>query len=222
MKYDAVIFDKDGVLIDSTEIGFEWEHRMRARLINENGGDVDFEKAAELVEANRPEELREFMKQHDLSWKKLGEIEEKVADRKIERVRNGDIGLLKSTRDVLQRLDAKKAVLSNAPLKATNFVMEYYSLEKYFEKVVSPETSDMESYIRKRKPSTDMLDEILEEINSSNPLMVGDSASDVKLADNAGLDCCLVNPYRPYPELNPKYKFETLEKIQQISKLDFD
>ncbi|MFB6215684.1 MAG: HAD family hydrolase [Candidatus Nanohaloarchaea archaeon] len=216
MSYDAVIFDKDGVLVDSTEHGFEWEHRLRAKILSREGRDLDFEESRDVIEANTVEEMEEILKKKEASWKLLHEAEQTIAERKVEKLRKEHIELYPHVRDVLQAIELPKAVVSNAPRKPTEFVIDYYSLEQYFEAVFALPSDDMKKSVRMAKPSPEMLVKAMKALEAENPLMVGDSRFDIRAAERAGFDSCLVNPYSNSEKLDPDYRFDSIEGLRRI------
>lgn len=216
MKYDAVIFDKDGVLIDSMKDDFFWADKLRSELLREEGIDVDPEEIKEIVVAQHPSDLNEFMRKYNLTWDKIQHLEEAVAKKKIERLKRGEIDLYPEVEKVLEKISQPKALVSNAPLRTTEFVVEYYGLEDYFRKILSPSTDNMQKYIRKKKPNPEMVRKAIEALDAENPLMVGDTSDDMEVAENAGIDCCLVNPHKPYMNHDPKYRFDSLKGILEI------
>lgn len=216
MTYDAVIFDKDGVLIDSMKDDFVWADQLRAEILEKEGISVGPEDVKQIVVAQKPSDLDDFLATHDLNWETIQHLENRVADRKIKRLKNGEIGLHDSAREVLEKVKLPKAMVSNSPLRAAEFVVDYYSLEKHFEEVLSPSTDDMKDFIRKKKPNPEMVEEAIASMGASNPLMVGDTADDIEVARNAGIDCCLVNPYKPYVNHDPEYRFDSLKGVLEI------
>lgn len=65
MEYEAVIFDKDGVLVDSPEEGsMEWLFRARVDAAQSLGLDgFGMEEALKLVNAESNKEIEDFMEQ---------------------------------------------------------------------------------------------------------------------------------------------------------------
>ncbi|WEL19349.1 HAD family hydrolase [Candidatus Nanohalococcus occultus] len=216
MKYDAVIFDKDGVLIDSMEDGFAWADRLRQKLMRERGIELTAEDLKDIILAQKPSDLNRMLQNHGLTWEDLQSLERKVAERKIQRLKDGEISLYPAAEKVLDQIDQPKAVVSNAPLMTTEFVVQYYNLDHHFETVLSPTTDDMKEYVKRKKPNPEMVREAIEKMEADNPLMVGDTSDDMEVAENAGIDCCLVNPYKPYVNHDPEYRFDSLEGLLEV------
>lgn len=215
MNYDAVIFDKDGVLLDSMYDNFKWADKMRVELAQDMGKEIDMKDSRKIVTASTVEELKEAVEETGLEAETIREIEGDIAKRKIEKIKNGDISLFKDTRKVLESLELPKSVVSNAPLETTKFTVKNFGIEKHFETVKAPPLDDIHEFVRLKKPSVYMLEDVIERMNASNPVMVGDSDDDIKAAKNAGIDSIFVNT-NGGTDLNPTHKVQRLESILEI------
>ena len=215
MRYDAVIFDKDGVLLDSMDDNFKWADRMRVEMAQKVGKDIDMDTSQEIVHAGTAEELERIAHRTDLGIDIIKEMEEEVARRKIQKMEKGEIGLFPTTKEVLQKVSVPKAVVSNAPYQTTRFTVEKFGLEKHFEVVKSPGISDIREYVELKKPNPQMLEESIEHLEAKNPVMVGDSEDDIKAAKNAGIDSIFVNT-NGGTDLNPSHEVEDLHTVVDI------
>lgn len=215
MSYDAVIFDKDGVLLDSGN--FKWADRIRVETAEEHGKNISMEEARKLVQIDSMKQLDRFTKKTGLTTDEIVEMENKTADRKIEMMRNGEIRLCRNAKTVLESLEQPKALASNAPRKATDFTLEHFDIQDYFSQIKSPRLSSLENYVSKKKPSPKMLQEIIKRVDAENPVMIGDSEDDIKAAENAGIDSIHVD-YNGYSKTDPTYEAEELEEVISIIK----
>lgn len=214
MRYDAVIFDKDGVLLDSMG-SFRWADEMRIKMAGEMGKEIDMDESKKIVKAKTVEELQKAANETGLDIDTIRDIEEEIAKRKIEKIDRGEIELFKDTENVLNQLDLPKSVVSNAPLETTKFTIEKFGLEDHFQTVKSPSLSDIHEYVRLKKPSPHMLEDAIEVMDASNPVMVGDSDDDIKAAKKAGIDSIFVNT-NGGTDLNPTHKVQRLKNILNI------
>ncbi len=213
MGYDAVIFDKDGVLLDSGD--FRWADKIRVKVAEQHGKNISIEEARDLVEIDSMKQLDRFTKNTGLTSDEIIEMENKIADRKIEMMRNGEIGLCKHTKNVLNSIESTKALASNAPWKATKFTLEHFDIKNYFHSIESPQLSSLENYISRKKPRPTMIKEIIKRVDAENPVMVGYSDDDIVAAENAGIDSIHVD-YNGYSETDPTYEAEQLDEVVEI------
>jgi|APHM01.1.fsa_nt_gi Predicted phosphatases len=115
MKYDAVIFDFDGVLMDSGFDGFQWALEERRKTVEQNGWDVQLNKLEQgIFQPHHSEDIKERMEKEGVNWEQLRLMEKSVAERKVEMASNGDIELFRDVEEVLEKIDAPVAVVGNA------------------------------------------------------------------------------------------------------------
>jgi phosphoglycolate phosphatase len=215
MKYDAVIFDKDGVLLDSMDDNFKWADRVRKEMLEDKGRTITLEEAKKLALTSSADELRKLLEELELNAETIREVEKEISREKIEKIKSGEFKLFSDTEKVLEQLSVPKSVASNAPYETTRFVVENFNLEPHFEVVKSPSLNDLEKYVELKKPNPRMLEEAIEAMDAENPVMVGDSDDDIKAAKNAGIDSIFVNT-NGGTDLNPTHKVRKLESILEI------
>lgn len=215
MKYDAVIFDKDGVLLDSMSDNFKWADKIRIEMARNIGKEIDMEDSKKIVMASTVKELEEAVDETGLEPETIRDIEEEIAKRKIEKIKRGDIQLFRDTREVLEQISSPKSVVSNAPLETTRYTVEKFGIENHFETVKAPPLDDIREYVRLKKPSVHMLEDAIDRMNARNPVMVGDSSDDIKAAENAGIDSIFVNT-NGGTDLSPTHKVQELKSVLEI------
>ncbi|MFB6159176.1 MAG: HAD family hydrolase [Candidatus Nanohalobium sp.] len=183
-QYDSVIFDFDGVLLASDRDGFEWANKVREEKARSLGYDNSLDELRLLFETGSYEEFQEGLEEYGIDPEDLREWEKAVADRKVEMVEDGEITLYPHSREVL-RSDIPVALVSNAYGDALDEIASTLDLEKTVDFWYAPRLTDIESYVKQMKPSSYMVEKACEELDSKNPLMVGDSPSDIKAAEKA-------------------------------------
>lgn len=193
MAYDAVIFDKDGVLLNSNEDGFRWADEARLRKAKELGYDITIEESRQMVMLDSVKQAEEFISEEDMTWEDLTEIVVAANKKKIRMVENGEIGLFEGVDDTLETLGVPKGVVTNAPRFATDEILDFFNIKRHFLKVNAPEINGLKNYVRRKKPNPEMLQEVIEEIGAENPVMVGDTSTDTGAAENTGIDSIVVN-----------------------------
>jgi HAD superfamily hydrolase (TIGR01549 family) len=214
--YDGIIFDQDGILLDSGINQFYWMDEIRAEEAQKRGFNFSVEDAKTLVKANSPEPVEELIEKKGMNWKHVKQLELAVENQKIEKIEHGEISLFPEVKNVLRTLNKKKAVVTNAPLLSTRLNLRYFGISQEFEIVNAPHTDDMKQFFSRKKPKPVMIRETIQKMNLDNPLMVGDTGSDLKAAENAGIDSLHINSYGFETKVEPTYKAESIKEILDI------
>lgn len=215
-SYDAVIFDKDGVLLDSGLDNFRWKDRNRVKKARENGIDLDIEDSVNLVQSHKLNKIENFVDNKNLSLRDLEEVEKSVQDTKIELIREGVIWMFPEAKKTLEEIDLPLALATNAPRRVTEFTLEYFDIKEYFVTVKSLSIEPIEEYFKHKKPHPDMIEEIIEENGFENPLMVGDTAADIEAAENAGIDSVQVLSYKDEGHPKATYQIRDLSELKHV------
>lgn len=214
--YDGIIFDQDGVLLDSGINKFYWMDEIRAEEAQRKGFDFSIEDAKTLVKSSSPEPIEKLIKRKGMSWEQVKQIELAVENQKIEKIEHGEITLFPEVKNVLSTLDKKKAVVTNAPLLSTRLNLRYFGISPEFDIVNAPHTNDMRRFFSRKKPKPVMIRETIQKMNLDNPLMVGDTGSDIKAAKNAGIDSVHINSYDFKTNVEPTHKADSIKEILEI------
>lgn len=218
MKYEAVIFDFDGVLLDADKNGFEWANDARLKKARELGYSNDLEELRALFEAEKSaEKMKAYLEKYNIEIKDLKAWEKHIEQRKIELVENGGLKLYPGTWELLEELEVPKALVSNAYGEATDEIVRNLGLDEYLVFWKAPSLDDIEGYVEQMKPHPDMLQEAMKAMGEGNAVMVGDSMSDVEAAENAGIDSIYINRDGEKVE-EATYSVEGLEEIKEIVK----
>jgi HAD superfamily hydrolase (TIGR01509 family) len=168
---DAILFDMDGVLIDSLD---SWWHALNDAL-----------KRFKHTEITRDEFISTYWG-HDLraNLKRL-KLNPEVAD--FCNILYGghihDIILYPDTKSTLQQLMTyKKAIITNTPTDCAEAILKKFDIGEYFETIV---TSDD---VQNAKPDPEIVFKACERlgVKPNNVLLVGDTDSDVKAGKAAG------------------------------------
>jgi len=90
--------------------------------------------------------------------------------------------------ETLTNLKSIKIIYTNKPLKITKSMVEKMNIEKYFEKIIAPETYNI------RKPDPKPIFLISKEYNIpiDKMILIGDSKYDIDCAKNANIASCAV------------------------------
>jgi phosphoglycolate phosphatase len=194
MKYDAVIFDFDGVLMDSGFDDFHWAFEERRKVVKENGWDVDLERLGQgIFQPDTGEKIAELLDEENVSWRQLREMEEAVAERKVEMASTGEIQVFDDAKTALEELDCPKAVVSNAYNDYLRNLLEALGIEDYIDFWIAPRLSEIKRYRERMKPEPELLEEAMDQLKTRNAVMIGDQMEDVLAARNAGIDSIYID-----------------------------
>jgi phosphoglycolate phosphatase len=212
-KFDLVIFDLDGTLIDSQKdiasavnyvrsiYGMQNLSTGQVRQIIGDGARLLVEnalpglKGAEIDIATI--KFREYYNAHLLATTRL----------------------FPGARECLEELkDVKKALLTNKPEYSAKSILKGLKIEEYFESVIGGDTAP------KRKPDPYHINELINkyDLRKSQCLMVGDGKNDIIAAKAAGIKCAAVEyGYTDISELqalHPDYFVKNISEIIKIVK----
>lgn len=214
--YDGVIFDKDGVLLDSGLNNFHWKDKARVKAAQEKDIELTIDQSIQVVEASTIEQIEEFLQETGMTWKDLKEIEKSVEETKIELIKQGVIWLFPEARNTLESIDKDKTLATNAPEKVTNYTLSSFEIKNHFSSIKSTGIDNIKEYFRRKKPNPIMLEEIIRENNFENPLMIGDTKADINAAVNAGIDSVHVLNYSDSASGKADYEVDNISQIKNV------
>lgn len=214
--YDGVIFDQDGILLDSGINKFYWMDEIRAEEAQKKGFDFSVEDAKTLVKASSPEPVEKLLEKTGMNWEHVKQLELAVENQKIEKIEHGEITLFPGVKNVLESLDKRKAVVTNAPLLSTRLTLRYFGISNEFNIVNAPHTEDMRTFFNRKKPKPVMIRETIQKMSLENPVMIGDTESDIKAAKNAGIDSIHINSYGFDSRTEPTYEADSIQEVLEI------
>ena len=181
----AVIFDMDGVMIDSEPL---WEKTERILLARR---DIEYSPTYrdQIVGLNQNDSGRLLINTFELE-----ETVEDIISERVEILTAIYEEELEVVLDLIPLLDNlrdskfKLAVASSSPLRVINFVLDMFSLQEYFPVVVSGECTE------NGKPHPDIYLHTAKrlEVEPSECVAIEDSINGVKSAKAAGMYCIAI------------------------------
>ncbi|QKQ98135.1 HAD-IA family hydrolase [Candidatus Nanohaloarchaea archaeon] len=216
MAYNSVIFDMDGVLLNSLVDDEEWKYRAVGHALKEK--DIDPE---ELSRKDKNAVLGD--RGYKACLKKSSElgvdpreiwslVAQETTTARREQLENGNFELYpsaeKTVKDLHQR-DIPLAVISNAPESAVKTMMEYFDLKQYFKFYAGIRNFED---LRDRKPHPNHLELAKAELKRNPFIYIGDSDSDLRAAENAQMDSAWV---RRHGEAQTGHSFE-VDSLEEI------
>jgi HAD superfamily hydrolase (TIGR01509 family) len=167
----ALLFDMDGVLVDSLD---SWWHALNDALVRFNHAII-----------TREEFIRTYWG-HDLRWNlKRLHLNPEVAS--FCNLTYGghlnDVRIYPETKRTLSQLSGyRKAIITNTPADCTQQILEKFDISEYFQMIV---TSDD---VTKAKPAPEIVFKACEklDVDPGTVVLIGDTVSDVKAGRAAG------------------------------------
>ena len=218
MKYDAILFDLDGVLVTGRETTPGVYRSATERLIRAFGGDGSSEWTQALENPSSGAEFREACQrwefQPDSAW---GYRERTATGLEGRRIRNrkrapfGDV-------DVLEELAAKYriGICSNNRHPTVADCLEEFGWCEYIDifRGRFPTLTDFD----RRKPDPTYLGWVIERIDAVDPLFIGDRLSDVQTAEQVGCDAALLTRDGDVPTgtPTPTYHIQSLFDLRSL------
>jgi len=214
MRYDLLVFDLDGTLLDSFRDIHETVNEL---LFRYHLGPLD----ASAVKTAVGKGVRHLL---SLVFTAAGGSVTNIEAMMAEYSRLYETRCLNNTRpfsgvlESLKRLEGMTlAVLSNKPERATRFMLSSLGMDSYFSVIAGGDS------FGQMKPSAEPLLRILELTGAaaSRSLMVGDTSYDIETGRNAGVATCAVSfgfqAANILKALNPDYLVNAFEEIVDIA-----
>jgi len=216
MTYDTVVFDNDGVLVERTS--FEILRDATHETFSQFGvTDMDADHVDSMTVGATPADVEYICGQYDLVpdtfWRAR---EDALAAVQKDEVRAGRKTLYDDI-DTLATLDVSMGIVSSNQQETVDFVLDYNDIRHRFGAAYGREPT-IES-LKLRKPNSHYLDRALADLNADSALFVGDNESDIRAAENAGIDSAFIRrPHRTDWELNvwPTWDIQSLEDLHRI------
>lgn len=211
-RYELILFDMDGTLIDTDELiaqtffrlydKYNFEKRAsREKMIYFSGPPIREILAKEFPQVDKEQIFKEF---HSISWELYPRY----------------IFLYPFEKEVLlelKKLNYRLGIVTNKMHKTTEYCLKLLDLENIFDVVVGIDD------VKNPKPHQEGISlamKILNQPEKSKVLYIGDNSSDFLTCQNAGVDCVLVSwgPRLLDPSLRPRYLVKSYKDILEVLK----
>jgi len=180
---EAVIFDMDGVILDSEPI----HYRVEKAIMKENGFDFQFEDHAGYVGQTTQDLWDDLCTKHHLpiGAEVLSAIDEKNY---LNKLKNGSIQPIAGVKELIESLhnDGIKLIIASSAVRNNiEVVMDKFDIRKYFEGYVSGQD------VQKTKPNPEIFLKAAEKLDVSpeDCVVIEDAKHGVEAAKSAGMLC---------------------------------
>ena len=213
MTYDAILFDNDGVLVGRTAYDVLHEAAWAAfDAVGVENPDPDHVEA--MVIGAAPDDVTAVCEAYGLSAAEFWAARDRAAfEAQREEIRAGRKALYDDF-GTLRAIDAPMGIVSSNQQETVDFVLDHFGVGGQFETAYGREPT-VES-LRRKKPAAHYLERALSDLGvepgdaasgeadpADRVLFVGDNESDVRAAENAGVDSAFIRrPHRIDHELS--------------------
>lgn len=199
MRYDAVLFDNDGILTTPTRRPALTAAAQRA--FQQVGVESPTDEQVEAILRPTVETLERVARAVDVSPERLWTARERAATAAQRREIEAGRKRLYDDVSALGSIGLPRAIVSNNQQATIDTIVSHFGLDRFDPHYGREPTV---AGIRRKKPTPYYLERAIEEIGASNPLYVGDSQVDVVAADALGVDSVFVRrPHRSGYDLDP-------------------
>ncbi len=214
--YDAIIFDNDGVLVSLVE--FTVLERAAREAFADCGVDDPREDHVDAMTFGvTPESLTTVADTYGFDPETFFAARDRIASRaQQDEIRAGRKALYDDF-DTVRSLDHPLGIVSSNQQATVDFVLSHFGVTDLFETAYGREP--IPESVTRKKPSTHYVDKALADLDAENALFVGDSATDVLAAHNAGLDSVFIRREHRADyllDVEPTYEIETLTGLLDI------
>jgi HAD superfamily hydrolase (TIGR01549 family) len=216
MTYDTVVFDNDGVLVGRTRYDV-LEAATEDSFAKFDVTDPEPADIEEMTIGATPKTVGDVCSRYGLSPHEFWPTRDQtVAEAQHDEMREGRKTLYDDL-DTLHDLDVSMGIVSSNQQATVDFALEHFGVDDLFGTAYGREPTVKS--LQRRKPNSHYIDRALEDLDADSALFVGDNESDVRAAENAGIDSAFIRrPHRRDWELNvwPTWEIDGLDDLHDI------
>lgn len=191
-NYKAIIFDMDGVIVNSLDF---WKNTEKKMLLN-FGIDKDLSNYKITESMSTKEAINYWLNKYPQYDVTIENIEEFVITEMINLIQSNDC-INEEIQSLIQELNAQSYLLglaTNSPKKIMEVVLEKSGLQSVFNAIVTADD------VKQVKPNPEIYLETMKRLNidPNECLVIEDSEYGIQAAKNAGIDVCIYKSKKTY------------------------
>ncbi|WP_136718290.1 HAD family hydrolase [Halorientalis salina] len=216
MTYDTVVFDNDGVLVGRTR--FDVLREATEETFAQFGvTDPNPDHVEDMTIGATPSGVATVSDIYDFEPDRFWRTRDRTLS--VAQQEEARAGRKTPYEDLasLADLDIPKGIVSSNQQETVDFLLDHFELSGLFDTAYGREAT-IES-LTLRKPNPHYLERALADLDAESALYVGDNESDIKAAENAGIDSAFIRrPHRSDWDLNvwPTWDIDSLDDLHEI------
>ncbi len=215
MKYDGIIFDNDGVLVEIHRSGDVYENAIE-KLFKERGITPNEKDLKPFLYNKSSKKVKKTCEKYGLQTHEFWKEKEEVTFRLQKKMILDGYKTLYQDTEYLNEINLPKGIVSNNQQAIIDFISNKY-MSHSFGAALGRE-KDLRGLDR-RKPNTFYVKKCMNQMGLENPLFIGDSSADIEAAHNMGIDSVFIRrEHREgyYVTKSPTYEIKSLEELPEI------
>lgn len=220
MKYQTMVFDMDGVILNSLVDDEKWKFDAVRQALREKGVDTSGLSRDELRDVLGDRGYTAVVKRATKLGLNPAEIWTRIAETtteaRIQQMEQGNFELYPGVEEVIKNLhdaDVEMGIISNAPEDAVIATIELFDLKQYFKFYAGVRNFED---LHARKPNPNHLELAKAELKRSPFAYVGDAESDIVAAREARMDAIWVHNRDITLEEDPDYEVDSVDRILDV------
>jgi len=216
MTYDTVVFDNDGVLVGRTSFDV-LEAATRDTFERFGVSNPDPDHVEDMTIGATPETVDVVCETYDFAplkfWRERDRIVSEAQQAEARAGRKTPYDDIHTLAD----LDVSMGIVSSNQQATVDFLLDHFELRHMFGTAYGREATI--GSLTLRKPDPHYVEQALADLDAGSALFVGDNESDIRAAENAGIDSAFIRrPHRSDWELNvwPTWDIDCLDDLHEI------
>lgn len=220
MEFNSVVFDMDGVILNSLVDNEEWKYNAVNEALDEEGVDPESlskEKKDSLLGDQGYSDCVKTAKDVGVNPRKVwNTVAEKTTLSREKQLENGKFELYDGARDTIESLhdkDIQLGIISNAPEMAVELTIDHFDLKRFFKFYAGVRNFED---LQARKPHPNHLELAKAELKRNPFTYVGDHESDLIAAHRAEMSSIWVKRTENEVDVTPDYTVTSAKEIQDV------